>query len=268
MRKQLQVCIIMLLTVLLANAQIGEVFSDNFDSYTAGVYLGSVTVPTYGGAYSPWKAAGTGNTVNIAVTASKFNSGTQCAVLTASKNNFCSMRKTINVISGHSYTFSAWTNADGVQAANKPSACQLNYQFNTTTTVKGATKDTLSINAWHKQSITFTAATSETVDVFISVYLYAAAINVFNDDWLVIDNTIVTALNNAKNANCMLTHSGNGQFELKGSEVELCKVYSAQGKLVKSFNKNKFNLNNLPKGAYLLSVTDKNGNPFTKKFIY
>lgn len=249
-----------------AKAQQSEiVFSDNFDSYTAGTYLGSVTVPTYGGAYAVWKAAGTGNTANITATASNFYSGTQSAVLNASKNNFSSIRKTIAVTSGHSYTFSAWTNCD-VALANKPSPCQIAYQFNTTTSVKGSSKDTLSAGSWHKQSITFTAGTSENVDIFLSAYYYSTAVNVYNDDWLVIDNTILTDIREGKIAGFELIKTAPAQFELKGNDLNSGKILSADGRLVKTFTTNSINLSNLPKGIYVLTGTSKQGKAFTKKF--
>lgn len=261
MKKILQTGIFMMLTLLSANAQTAEVFSDNFDSYTAGSYLGSVTIPNYTGTYSGWKASGS---VSIIASASTAHSGTLSAKLTPSTaNNFCSLRKTITVTAGHNYTFSAWTNSDGGGTSAK-----LNYQFNTTTAVKGSTTASYTANTWNLQSISFTAATSENVDIFVSAYLYGAVVNVYSDDWFVIDNTLATGTTNIKNSDFKFIQSERGQCELKGIEVGLGKVYSAQGKLVKSFNTNTFNLSNLPKGVYLLSVTDKNEKSFTEKFIY
>ena len=268
MKKLLFAIIILSNAIALTQAQIAftkekiqtaEVFSDNFDSYTSGAYLGSVAIPNYTGSYSGW---GTSNSVTVSGTV--FHSGTMSARLNTNKaNNFCSLRRTIAVTTGHNYTFSAWTYYD---AGTK--ACQVAYQFNTTTSVKGSTSDqTLAVNTWNLQSITFTAATSENVDVYVSAYLYAAVVNVYSDDWLVVDNSAYTAVNNVNNTNFELIQSTTGKYELKGIEVASGKVYSSQGKLVKSFNTNIFNIDNLAKGVYMLTATDKNSNSFAKKFI-
>ena len=79
--------------------------------------------------------------------------------------------------------------------------------------------------------------------------------------------TNFTALNNSRTSDIQFLLSKSGQFELIGIEVGAGNIYSSQGKLLKSFNTNTFSINNLPKGVYMLTATDKNGNSFSEKFI-
>lgn len=78
---------------------------------------------------------------------------------------------------------------------------------------------------------------------------------------------LTTALNISNNSFVEIIHSPDGQIAIKGIEVGKGKVYSSQGKLVKSFTTNTFNINNPQKGIYILSVTDKSGTVHNSKFI-
>jgi len=260
MKKKLQLLIILLTALTSAiNAQT-VIFADNFDSYTTGTYLGSVVVPTYGGAYGVWKASGN---VNATATTALAYSGTQAAKLTPSTaNNFCSLRRTIAVTAGHNYTFSAWTNADG-----GTSSAKLNYQFNTTTTVKGSTTATYTANTWNQQSISFTAATSENVDVFISAYLYAAVVNVYSDDWMVVDNTVSTGLNNNSAPSVSIVKSETNELLVTGCEVNTCHLLDVSGKLLQTATQNNFSFNKAYKGVIFAKITDKSGLIYYSKFI-
>ena len=81
-------------------------------------------------------------------------------------------------------------------------------------------------------------------------------------------HVLTTALNTAKSSAVEFIQTMGGQFELKGIEVESAKVFSLQGKLIKSLNNtNTFSINNLPKGIYMLSATDKSGAVYHHKFI-
>lgn len=74
------------------------------------------------------------------------------------------------------------------------------------------------------------------------------------------------ALSIANNSTVEILQPGVGQILLKGIEVETGKVYSLQGKLVKSFTTNTFIIDNAQKGIYILSVTDKSGTVYNNKF--
>ena len=79
---------------------------------------------------------------------------------------------------------------------------------------------------------------------------------------------LTTALNTANSSLVEFIRIADGQFELKGIEVVYGKVYTSQGKLIKSFNSNTFSINNLSKGVYLLSATDKSGTVYNRKFAF
>ena len=152
------------------NVYNSAIFRDNFDSYATSTDLGTVSVPTYGGAYSIWNSSAT-------TTGLTGYLNTHSAILNGAANKALYMRKTINVIAGHTYIFSALTWSSSTLNS-------LNYEFNTSK-VSGSSGSPTVINKWIPQSVTFTAATSEPVDIFI--YSWVTAI--YSDEWLVVDTT-------------------------------------------------------------------------------
>lgn len=81
-----------------------------------------------------------------------------------------------------------------------------------------------------------------------------------------IEVAVPTILKPINNSNIDFIRTNSGQFELIGIVVSNGNVYSAQGKLIKSFNTNRLNINDLPKGVYLMSVSDKSGAVYHRKF--
>jgi len=76
-----------------------------------------------------------------------------------------------------------------------------------------------------------------------------------------------TVLNTNKTSEIEFIRINDGQFELKGIEVGTAKVYSLEGKLIKTFNVNALNIIGLSSGVYVLSATDKSGAVYRRKFI-
>ncbi|MEI8086405.1 MAG: MBG domain-containing protein, partial [Paludibacter sp.] len=145
-------------------------FRDNFESYANSANLRTVTIPTYGGSYDDWWISG------ISVQPGCYLNS-KGAKLNGKANASVYMRKTITVTAGHTYTFSALTWCTSTINS-------LGYEFLTSKVSGGSGSPTIA-NTWIPQTVTFTAATSENVDVFV----YSWVAEIFSDDWLVVDKT-------------------------------------------------------------------------------
>ncbi|MEI7504049.1 MAG: hypothetical protein WCJ61_12275, partial [Paludibacter sp.] len=157
-------------TTYTVNVYSVAIFRDNFDSYTAGNNLTAVTVPTYLGSYSTWTTIAVQSNCYLASKGAKLTTGGGAAY----------MMRTISVTAGHTYTFSALT-----YSSSKLNS--LGYSFNTSGVSGGSPQPTV-VNTWIPQSVTFTAATTETV----TINVYSWATDIYSDDWLVVESPTVT----------------------------------------------------------------------------
>lgn len=228
------------------NAQSYVVHTDNFDSYTTGT-----SVATLG--YLLWEC---GATIKADIPA---NTGVNYASIagTAAKANY--MRKRFAVIAGHDYTFNVYT------LAPAGTTHKIGCRSQTGTLVNVISPTNLNNNTWTKQSISFTAVNAENVDAYL--YIWGAA-TLHSDDWEVIDETakIIAGTENTSKSTVEIFKTGNNEVSINGCEVQNCRLYDLNGKLVQTATTNQFEVNSSLKGVYIAKISDKSGEVYLRKF--
>lgn len=235
-----------------SNAQSWVTHTDNFDSYTVGTYVGD---PSIG--YIMWEG---GAYIIDTVPA---NSGTKLVRImsgTNPSNLNTYMRKSISVIAGHNYTFSVYTKS--VASKNHKIGCK---SFSGTNVNVISPNPAFNNVTWQKHSISFIAITSEVVHCYI--YIYGAG-NVYTDDWEVIDETekIISANKNTSLTSLEIVKSGLNELTINGCEVNNCRIYDLNGKLIQTSSTNQLDVNSFLKGIYIAKITDKSGAVYNRKF--
>ncbi len=250
MKKIILATFVALNALVFTNAQPSTIFSDNFESYTAGQ---SLIAPEL---YVSWE----GLSASI-IEGTGANGSTKFASLTggaAAKTQY--FRKTLNVVQGSAYTFKIFTKSK-ISKQHR-----IGYRLGTGT---GVTSPLLSHTSWTESNITTTTIPEgiSTIDIWVQYYGGASGGDGVDVDGIEVIKDLSTSVQNTENYQIQVLKTGENQLSINGCEVASCNVYNVQGKLVKRAYTNQFDLNNMEKGVYLIKVTDKAGNSFNQKLL-
>lgn len=247
MKKQLLLLLVLPAISLALNAQ--TVFEDDYESYDDGTNLTSE-------GYAVWAGVATVVDDQVQTEESPAYSGHKYAKCIPDDNNFY-LRKSITLEEGKTYTFEVVTRSPA--GKNHKIAIDLGEGDGKRTVASSLVNNT----TWSKVSVEVEVGSGETSAV---AYVYSwPKTRVDVDDFKIYEGTATRISKNEMKSFKVFPNPSEGVFNLTGENtIKEYVVFNSAGQVVNSVSsvgnsRTSVDLSGMPKGVYLIKVTDDKG---------